>query len=138
MAENPQLAARRPRPLSPHLSIYRWPITMAASISHRVTGVGLTVGAAVLAWWLMAAASGPDAYDQFASIAQSVIGRIVLFGFVAALAYHFLNGIRHLFWDIGFGFKVSTATGVSALIYVLTVVLTVAIFLLGYMSWGHL
>jgi succinate dehydrogenase / fumarate reductase cytochrome b subunit len=92
------------RPLSPHLSIYRWPITMAMSIAHRVTGSALYVGTALLAWWLIAAASGPNAYGWFQAVAGSFIGKLALFGYTWALLHHMLGGIRHLIWDTGHGF----------------------------------
>jgi succinate dehydrogenase / fumarate reductase cytochrome b subunit len=87
------------RPLSPHLTIYRWPITMAMSIAHRVTGSALYVGMLLIAWWLIAAVSGPNAYGVFQSAAGSWIGRLVLFGYTWALLHHMLGGIRHLIWD---------------------------------------
>jgi succinate dehydrogenase / fumarate reductase cytochrome b subunit len=128
--------APRQRPLSPHLTIYRWPVTMATSITHRVTGVGLSVGTLFLAWWLIAAASGPEAYQTFAHLAASPIGELVLFGFVWALAFHLLNGIRHLAWDMGYGFDVPTALAVSWLVIVLSVLLAVAAFAAAYLGHG--
>lgn len=89
------------RPLSPHLQVYKWQLTMALSIVHRVTGFGLAVGAVALTWWLLAAVNGEDAYAQFQNCAHSVIGQLFLFGWVWAFAFHFLNGIRHLVWDTG-------------------------------------
>src|SRR5271169_6259674 len=92
------------RPLSPHLQIYRWPVTMATSITHRATGVALSAGTLLLAWWLIATASGPEAFATFQNLAANPIGEIVLLGFVWSLAFHLLNGIRHLAWDLGYGF----------------------------------
>ena len=89
------------RPLSPHLQVYKWQLTMALSIVHRVTGFGLAVGAVGLTWWLLAAVNGEDAYAQFQACAHSFIGQLFLFGWVWAFAFHFLNGIRHLVWDTG-------------------------------------
>jgi len=120
--------APRQRPLSPHLTIYRWPVSMATSITHRVTGVGLSVGTLFLAWWLIAAASGPEAYQTFSHLAANPIGQLVLFGFVWALAFHLLNGIRHLAWDMGYGFEVPTANATGWLAIVLSVVLAAAAF----------
>lgn len=131
MAENPQSATTRPRPLSPFFTIYHWPLAMAASITHRVTGVGLTAGTIFLAWWLIAAAAGPVPYGHFAATAHSLIGEVVLFGFVWALSFHFLNGIRHLFWDIGQGFQIRTALATGVTVYVLSVLLAIAIFAEG-------
>jgi succinate dehydrogenase / fumarate reductase, cytochrome b subunit len=92
------------RPLSPHLSIYRLKLTMAMSIAHRITGGALYVGTLLLVWWLLAVASGPDAYSTFQWAASSIIGRLVLFGYTWALLHHMLGGVRHLIWDTGRGF----------------------------------
>ena len=92
------------RPLSPHLQIYRPMLTMMMSIVHRITGAALYVGTLLLAWWLLAAASGPAAYAQFEAAATSWVGLPVLFGYSWALIHHTLGGIRHLIWDIGYGF----------------------------------
>jgi succinate dehydrogenase / fumarate reductase cytochrome b subunit len=136
MAENPQVAPQRPRPLSPHLTIYRWPVTMATSITHRITGVGLAGGSAVLAWWLIAIASGPESYQTFAALAGTWIGQLILFGFAWALSYHLLNGIRHLAWDMGFGFAVQTAGVWSWIIILASVAFAVAIFAIAYTGHG--
>jgi len=113
---SPMAGRKRPLPLSPHLQIYSWPITMAASILHRATGIALASGTLFLVWWIVAAASGPDSYATFATAANHPIGIFVLFGFVWSLAYHCLNGIRHLAWDFGRGFKVQTAKTTAALV----------------------
>ncbi len=127
MADAAASGRRPPRPLSPHLQIYRWPVTMLTSIVHRVTGVGLGAGALVVAWWLIAAAAGPAAYATFASAAGSWFGQLVLFGFTWALVYHLLNGVRHLVWDAGKGFEKHRAERASLLVIVASVVLTAAI-----------
>ena len=125
-------SAQRTRPLSPHLQIYRWPVTMATSIAHRVTGVGLSLGTILLAWWLIAAATGADAYHIFAVSAANPIGQIILFGFLWSLAFHFLNGIRHLAWDIGWGFEVSTANRSGVAVVILSLVAAILLFLLAH------
>ena len=137
MADHPRAAARRPRPLSPHFTVYRWPITMAASITHRATGIALSAGTLMVAWWLMAASSGPESgsFQLFDAVVTTPLGQVILFGFVWSLAYHFLNGIRHLAWDLGFGFEVKTATLTSILVYALSIALTVGAFALVYS--GH-
>jgi succinate dehydrogenase / fumarate reductase cytochrome b subunit len=84
------------RPLSPHLQIYRWQLTSVLSILHRAAGIALSVGAVLLVWWLVAAASGPAAYSRAAGFFGSWIGLVLLFGWTAALFYHLCNGIRHL------------------------------------------
>ncbi len=127
--------APRARPLSPHMTIYRWPVTMATSITHRMTGIALSMGTLLLAWWLIAAASGPEAYATFTHLAASWIGQIVLFGFTWSLAFHLLNGIRHLAWDMGYGFAVPTANRTGWLVIVLSVILAAGAYALAYT--GH-
>lgn len=137
MADAPNSPGPSPRPygrpLSPHIQIYRWPITMAASITHRATGMALATGTLFLSWWLIAAASGPDAYAVFAAVAGNPVGKIVLFGFLWSLAFHLLNGIRHLAWDVGYGFKVPTAKLTAVIVYVASLLLAVGAFVVGIM-----
>lgn len=95
----------RPRPLSPHLQIYRPTLTMTMSIVHRVTGVGLYFGTLILAWWLLAAASGPNAYSAVEGFIGSIFGRVILFGYTWNVIHHMLGGIRHFIWDTGHGFE---------------------------------
>lgn len=92
-----------PRPLSPHLSVYRPMLTMVMSILHRITGIALYAGTLLLTWYLVAAASGPKAFAFAAGIMSSWLGLIVLFGFTWALFNHLLGGVRHFIWDAGFG-----------------------------------
>ena len=91
------------RPLSPHLMIYRWPLPMAMSIVHRITGAGNYFGMLLVAWWLLAAASGPTAYATLAAFMSSFIGRLILFGYTWSVIHHMLGGVRHLIWDTGRG-----------------------------------
>ncbi|MBS0384114.1 MAG: succinate dehydrogenase, cytochrome b556 subunit [Proteobacteria bacterium] len=99
--------ATRPqnRPLSPFLTVWRWHITMVASILHRVTGAVLYGGAVLLALWLLAVAAGPEAYAQVGWVLASPIGQIALYLLVASLAFHLANGIRHFVFDTGAGMK---------------------------------
>lgn len=100
------MAAVRDRPLSPHLTIWRWGPHMVVSILHRITGDGLTiVGLAVLVWWLMAIAGGPDAYANFTNAASHWYGLVVLIGLTWAFFQHLFSGIRHLVMDSGMGFE---------------------------------
>ena len=119
--------ANRERPLSPHLQIYSWQITMTMSILHRITGCALAVGAFGLAWWLLAIAVGGDAYANFAHCLASPLGKFVLFGFIASLVYHLFNGIRHLLWDAGRGFDIPTVYKTGYTVFALTVIVTAAI-----------
>ena len=91
------------RPLSPHLWIYRWPLTMVMSIVHRITGAALYFGTILLAWWLIAAASGPAYFDFVNGLAGSWLGLVVIFGYSWALIHHMLGGLRYLVWDTGIG-----------------------------------
>jgi succinate dehydrogenase / fumarate reductase cytochrome b subunit len=116
--------------MSPHVSIWRWHITMAGSILHRATGVALYAGMFVVVAWLFAAAAGPDYYEPLSAVIGSIWGQLVLFGFTLAAVYHLLSGVRHLVWDAGHGFRPKFASFIGALILVLTVVLSVAIWLL--------
>jgi len=119
--------ANRERPLSPHLQVYRWQITMTMSILHRATGIALVVGAFALAWWLLAVAAGGDAYASAAACVASPFGKILLFGFSLSLVYHLLNGIRHMLWDIGWGFELPEVYRSGYTVFGLTVVLTALI-----------
>jgi succinate dehydrogenase / fumarate reductase cytochrome b subunit len=122
------------RPLSPHLQIYRWPVTMATSILHRATGVGLAAGTILLAWWLVAAAAGPEYYGLVQACLGSILGRLVLLGFTWALFYHLLNGIRHLFWDAGHGYSLPVANKSGWAVILGSVALTVLAWILAY-AW---
>jgi succinate dehydrogenase / fumarate reductase cytochrome b subunit len=100
------MAAVRDRPLSPHLTIWRWGPHMLVSILHRITGAGLTiVGLAVLVWWLMATAGGADSYASFSNHASAWYGIVILIGLTWAFFQHLFSGIRHLVMDTGMGFE---------------------------------
>lgn len=92
------------RPLSPHMQVYRPQITSLLSIMNRVTGIAVSVGTLLLVWWLVAAAVGPAAFATVQGFVASPVGLFVLFGWTASLFYHFFGGIRHLAWDLGYGF----------------------------------
>jgi succinate dehydrogenase / fumarate reductase, cytochrome b subunit len=94
---------RRPRPLSPHLSIYHVAMTMAMSIAHRISGVALYVGVLLLAWFLIAASADAATFAVFSDFIGSFIGQVVLFVVTWALFHHLLGGIRHIVWDAGYG-----------------------------------
>lgn len=120
------------RPLSPHLQVYKWGLHMALSIFHRATGVALGVGTLVLAWWLLAAASGPEAFEAAQACVGSWLGRLVLFGFTFALMLHLCNGIRHLVWDSGAGFELATVRISNQIVLWGAVALTVVAWVIGY------
>lgn len=112
------------RPLSPHLDIYKFELQMAMSISHRLTGVGLTLGAVLVVWWLFAAAIGPAYFDFADGLITSWIGNLVLLGSTAALWYHAVNGLRHLAWDCGWGMDMPTVNRSGKLVLGATAALT--------------
>jgi succinate dehydrogenase / fumarate reductase cytochrome b subunit len=128
--------AGHPRPLSPHLQIYRRQLTSVLSILHRFTGIGLAVGLLYLVCWLVAAASGLEAFDKLQTFNGTIIGRLLLFGWSVAFFYHLLNGIRHLAWDAGWGFELPTAYKSGYAVLVGTAVLTLAAWVIGYYRMG--
>ena len=114
-----------PRPLSPFTTVWRWHVTMFASIAHRVTGVGLYLGALIAAGWAVALASGPDAYAAYMALLGSIPGKVVLFGMTVSLFYHLANGVRHLVWDTGRGFDLRSAN--ASAVFVIAFSITAAI-----------
>ena len=123
------------RPLSPHLQVYRWPISMALSIGHRVTGVGLGIGTLLLTWWLVAAAVSDEAFAQVQWFLGSPVGLLLLFGWSAALFFHFFAGIRHLAWDAGYGFDKPTYDRTGWAVVIATVVATLLLWIVGFAVW---
>lgn len=119
------MASTNPRPLSPHLTIWRWGPHMVVSILHRITGAGLTlVGLAVLTCWLAAIAGGAESYARFTDLAASPAGLVVLVGLTWAFFQHLLSGVRHLVMDTGAGFELSTNRTFSILTILGSLVLT--------------
>jgi succinate dehydrogenase / fumarate reductase cytochrome b subunit len=118
-------------PVSPHLQIYRMPLTALLSITHRLTGIFLAFGSVMMVWILVAAAQGPDYYQWVMTHVQAWYGQIFLFGLLFALYLHFCNGIRHLFWDVGYGFELETVDLTAKLAIVMALVLTVATWIIG-------
>jgi succinate dehydrogenase / fumarate reductase cytochrome b subunit len=119
------------RPLSPHLQIYKWQITMAMSITHRVTGVVLAGGAVALVFWLLALANGPDAFEMAQAIAGSWLGYLGLFVWSFSLFYHLANGIRHLVWDAGYGFEIKQFYASGWITIIVAVGLTILVWIAG-------
>ena len=123
------------RPLSPHLQVYRWPISMALSISHRVTGVGLAVGTLLFTWWLVAAAISDQAFASVQWFLATPIGLLLLFGWSAALFFHFFAGIRHLVWDAGYGFDQPWYNRSGWAVVIATIVATLLLWIVGLAVW---
>src|SRR5437868_3178084 len=132
MAE-PAISPLKERPLSPHLQIYRPMLTMMMSIVHRVTGAALYFGTLLLIWWLLAAASGPNAYGTVQWFMETLLGRLILFGYTWALIHHALGGIRHLIWDLGYGFGPAEREWLAAANLAGSIVLTVVLWIIGYL-----
>lgn len=119
------MAHQSDRPLSPHLTIYRWGPHMAVSIFHRATGDALAIaGTLMLLWWLGALASGPEAYASFVACASGVIGKIVLIGLSWAFFQHLFSGLRHLVLDTGAGYELTTNKTYAMLVFVLALLAT--------------
>jgi succinate dehydrogenase / fumarate reductase, cytochrome b subunit len=120
------------RPLSPDIQIYRPQLTSVLSIAHRITGIALSVGAPLLVIWLTAAAAGPRAYSAVQGFLQSSIGLILLFGWTYSLFFHLCNGIRHLFWDAGYGFELKAIYASGWAVVGTSLGLTLATWILSY------
>jgi succinate dehydrogenase / fumarate reductase cytochrome b subunit len=121
----------RARPLSPHLQVYRWQMGNTLSILHRLTGIALALGLVALTYWLISLASGEESYEEAMRLFSSPLGLLFLLGWTFSFLYHLLNGIRHLFWDAGYGFERTSrhASGWFAVLgaLVLTVCVCVAV-----------
>jgi succinate dehydrogenase / fumarate reductase cytochrome b subunit len=120
------------RPLSPHLQIYKPIPTMMASISHRITGGALFFGTLLVAWWLIAAASGEDYFNMVNAVFGSIIGRLVLFGYTWALVHHLLGGLKHIMWDLGHGFEKHLSTRLAVAQFIASPIITVLLWIVGY------
>jgi succinate dehydrogenase / fumarate reductase cytochrome b subunit len=122
--------APHPGPLSPHLQIYRLPLTAVLSITHRITGVLLSVGLLYAVCLLSALAAGPEAYAAMQAIAASWWMRILSWGFIYALCFHLCHGVRHLIWDVGLGFEAGTLNRYARIELAASVLLALAVFVL--------
>ncbi len=122
----------RARPLSPHLGIYRLTLTMLMSGAHRVTGMALYAGVLLLAWFLVAAATDAAAFAVFSSFIQSILGRLVLFGFTWSLFHHMLGGVRHFLWDAGVGLDDPGREQLAQATLAGGFVLTIVVWAIGY------
>ena len=126
----------RTRPLSPHLDVYKWQVQMVTSILHRVTGIALVAGMLGLVWGLVALAGGEKSWAAFAACAGSLLGKLVLLGFSWALAYHLINGVRHLVQDAGHGYAIPDFVRSSWISIIGSVVLVVLVWAIMLMRGG--
>jgi succinate dehydrogenase / fumarate reductase cytochrome b subunit len=117
------------RPLSPHISIYRWPITMTLSILHRATGIAMSVGLVVMAAWLHSAASGPTAYAEFIDLMRSRPAQLLLLVWSFSFFFHLMNGVRHFVWDVGHGFEKHQANASGYFVIITAVIITAGFWL---------
>ena len=125
------------RPLSPHLMNWKWHVTMASSIFHRASGVALYIGSFVITALIVSAAMGPEAYEVVEGLAFSIVGKVVMFAFTAAIVYHMLSGIRHMIWDgPRVGFSPSVASAWSWFNILATAAITIAIWAVGLTGVG--
>lgn len=123
--------ANTTRPLSPHMQIYGWHLSMVLSIVHRATGIALGFGTLLFVWWLLAAAAGPEAFAQVSGFMGSFLGLLMLFGWTWALIYHFLNGIRHLVWDVGYAMDIDSVYKSGMIVVIASVAITVLLWIVG-------
>jgi len=124
------------RPLSPHLQVYRPQLTSILSILHRITGVVIWAGAVMMTYWIASATYGPEAFARAQWFLGSWLGRLVLLGLTGATFYHLANGIRHLAWDIGWGYEMDKLNISGWAVLIFTGVMTVLTFLAGYWVAG--
>jgi succinate dehydrogenase / fumarate reductase cytochrome b subunit len=123
-----------PRPLSPHLQIYRWSWTMAMSIFHRITGGALYFGIALFAVWLVALASGPQAFEAVQGLFGSPLGLLVLFAYTWVLLHHMVGGVRHLIWDFGYGMEPAQRINMARFTPVASTILTVLVWIVAFVA----
>jgi succinate dehydrogenase / fumarate reductase cytochrome b subunit len=133
MADQPRV---RERPLSPHLQVYRWQVQMVTSILHRATGVVLVLGSLLMVCGFLSLAAGAPEWARFSDFARSPLGFLILFGWSWALAYHLLNGIRHLVQDAGYGYAIDSFVRSSWVSIVGSLLLTAMIWMAAMLQWG--
>lgn len=126
-------AANRPtsRPLSPHLQIYRLPFLAKLSVLHRATGIALSVGVLYLTVWVVCASASDVTYAKFQAFNSSIVGRVVLGGWLFSMFFHLFNGIRHLFWDLGYGFELKDADRSGWIVVAVSLVATAISWIAG-------
>ena len=116
-------------PLSPHLQIYRWHISSLLSITHRISGLINLLGLILIFFWLLALSLGESNYELFLLIINSFFGKFILIGFTWSMSFHILSGIRHLAWDLGYGFEIKTANISGIIVIICSLVLTIIFWL---------
>ena len=118
-------------PLSPHLQIYRWQISSLLSITHRITGMLNLLGLIFISVWISSAGMGENLFECFSVFLKSFIGKFILIGFIWSMSYHLLSGIRHLFWDLGYGYEIKTANLSGIIVIIGSLFLTIILWMTG-------
>ncbi len=118
-------------PLSPHLQIYRWHVSSLLSITHRISGVINLLSLILIFFWLIVLSQGENGYEIFLIIMNSFFGKFILIGFTWSMSFHLLSGIRHLFWDMGYGFEIKTANISGITVIIFSLILTIIFWLLA-------
>ena len=118
-------------PISPHLHIYRWHISSLLSITHRISGVINLVALFLVFFWLIVLSLGENNYVLFLSVINSFFGKFILIGFTWSMSFHLLSGIRHLAWDLGYGFEIKTANISGIIVILLSLILTIVFWLVA-------
>ena len=118
-------------PLSPHLQDYRWQISSLISITHRITGILNLLGLIFISAWISSAGIGENLFEYFLVFLKSFIGKFILIGFTWSISYHLLSGIRHFFWDLGYGYEIKTVNISGVIVIISSLLLTVFLWLIG-------
>ena len=116
-------------PLSPHLQIYRWHISSLLSITHRISGIINLIALILIFFWLIVLSFGESNYELLLLIINSFFGKFILIGFTWSMSFHLLSGIRHLIWDLGYGFEIKTANISGIIVIVFSLALTILFWL---------
>ena len=118
-------------PLSPHLQIYRWQISSLVSITHRITGIFNLLGLIFICIWISSVGISENFFEYFSIFLKSFIGKFILIGFTWSISYHLLSGVRHLFWDLGYGYEIKTANISGTIVIFGSLIFTLVLWLLG-------
>ena len=118
-------------PLSPHLQIYRWHVSSLVSIVHRTTGILNLLGLIFICFWISSAGISENLFECFSVLLKSFIGKFILIGFTWSMSYHLLSGIRHLFWDLGYGYEIKTANLSGIIVILGSLILTIILWMIG-------
>jgi succinate dehydrogenase / fumarate reductase, cytochrome b subunit len=122
---------KKNRPLSPHLQVYKWQLSSLLSITHRLTSIINTAGISLICFWIISLYMGEDCYKYFLIFSSSFLGKFILVGFTWSFCYHLLNGLRHLFWDLGYGYEIKIANLSGIIVLISSFLLTVTLWIIS-------